>query len=287
MNAPDVLPNFTAWLEGHRSIFDAIVLDIDGVMINENSLIQNSLQFLNQLRLQRIPFILLTNDGSNSHREKCGLLAGAGIVVSPDEIISASDALANLAREQPDLQDKMFYIIGRLGNPSYAVAAGIRLTDNLSDLPQCAGLIVGEGDYEWEPVFHGALNWLRKNHGRHLIVPNPDEYFLAANGDIKIGAGAFARFIARTLANAGITVEPVYLGKPHRPIFQRCHLALEERLQRNVPRERVIMLGDSLSSDVQGAKNFGYQAALVLTGVTSLAMLAAGNPKPDWVFKTL
>lgn len=287
MNAPSVFPEFAAWFEQNHSLFDAVVLDIDGVMIRGHLSIPSSLQFLDQLRKLQVPFVLLTNDGSNSHQEKSRLLTAAGIHVSPEEIISASDGLMDLIREQPDLKDRLFYVIGRLGDPCYATSAGLQVTRDLADLSDCSGVIVGEENYEWEPVFHGVVNWLRKNPDRRLIVPNPDEYYMVASGDIKIGAGAFARFMVRTLESAHIIIKPVYLGKPYHPIFRRCHAELETRLQKIVSRERVIVVGDSLASDVQGAKTFGYRAALVLTGVTSLPMLAAGRPQPDWVFKSV
>lgn len=45
--------------------------------------------------------------------------------------------------------------------------------------------------------------------------------------------------------------------------------------------------GASLKSDIQGALNFGYRSALVLTGVTTVEMAENSVVQPDMIFQTL
>jgi ribonucleotide monophosphatase NagD (HAD superfamily) len=50
---------------------------------------------------------------------------------------------------------------------------------------------------------------------------------------------------------------------------------------------RVLMAGDFIRSDIQDALDFRYCSALLLTGVTTLDMLAQFAVMPDLVFETL
>jgi ribonucleotide monophosphatase NagD (HAD superfamily) len=75
--------------------------------------------------------------------------------------------------------------------------------------------------------------------------------------------------------------------KPFSPIFEKTHSRLDAFYRRPVSRKRVLMVGDFIRSDIQGALDFGYCSALVLTGVTTRKMLARSDVKPDLVFESL
>ncbi len=102
-----------------------------------------------------------------------------------------------------------------------------------------------------------------------------------------VAAGGVARLIASVCAACGRPLEPLYLGKPHEPVFHHNHACLESSLGRPVERRRVLMLGDSLASDVAGARAFGYRSALVLTGATAGESCRASELRPDLVFRAL
>jgi ribonucleotide monophosphatase NagD (HAD superfamily) len=85
----------------------------------------------------------------------------------------------------------------------------------------------------------------------------------------------------------GCPIFPLYLGKPHAPIFSFAHQRLETIAAKSIDKGRILMIGDNLDSDVAGAQAFGYQAAIVLTGITTPAMLARARLKPDWIWRGL
>jgi len=89
------------------------------------------------------------------------------------------------------------------------------------------------------------------------------------------------------LETYGIKVDPLYLGKPFAPIFQKTHALLEEKCGRKILCDRVLMTGDFIKSDIQGALDFGYRSALVLTGVTTVEMAENSAVQPDMIFQTL
>ncbi|MDR1494920.1 MAG: HAD hydrolase-like protein [Rickettsiales bacterium] len=61
----------------------------------------------------------------------------------------------------------------------------------------------------------------------------------------------------------------IRIGKPHREIFDLAVRDAEKRLARKLERNRILMVGDSIGTDICGAKNAGLKSALcVETGTT-------------------
>ncbi len=263
---------------------DAIVFDVDGVLLVSHTPIPGSRELLNELRARRLPLALLTNDGNHSVAEKRNHLRMCGLEFAEEEITSCSHGLEEVA-EARGLRGRPVFVLGSLGRPDFAESAGMRVTRLLPDLEGCAAVIVGESHYEWEPTINGVINCLIGHPDRPLVVPNPDEYYPGQNGSVVVAAGGIARFIQRVVGVHGQTIEPVYLGKPYRPIFEHSHRRLEQRVGRRIDPSRVLMLGDSLASDVAGSKGFGYRSALMLTGITQEFHLRRADPRPDLVFR--
>lgn len=278
--------SFSNWFEQHQNEFDALVFDIDGVLLAGQTPLPGSGEFVRKLRDRNFPFSLLTNDGNHSIEEKCQHLKNCGVQFRHEEITSCGHGLVEVANKF-GMVGKLFFVMGDLGDPCYAQNAGLVVTRNIEELPKCAGVIDGEKNYDWEPVINAVVNYFIANPDALFIVPNPDEYYPIASGEIEIASGATARFIQNALKAYGINIEPIYLGKPYTPIFEHNHTALEHRLKRSIEPKRVIMIGDSIDSDIRGANDFGYCSALLLTGITKPDMLKTSTIQPDFVFERL
>lgn len=281
-----VFDSFSQWLRAHLDELDAVVFDIDGVLTVEGRPTPGASELLNTLAQNTIAFTLLTNDACHSPAEKSAGLRKIGIPVDQEDVVSSGDSLSDFVVGH-GLSHQLFFVMGVLGDPCYALKAGLQVTRQLELLSRCRGVIVGEGWYDWEVVFNAVVNFFMAAPNAMLIAPNPDEYFPLNSGRIQIGPGAVARFVQRVLATYGLSVEPLYLGKPYLPIFERNHLILEQKLGRKVDRDRVWMVGDFIDSDIRGARDFGYRSALVLTGLTSRQSLDRSGLQPDLVFELL
>ena len=281
-----VLPGFRDWLEAHRPGLEALVFDVDGVLIVGPRAVAGAAALLERLGELSLPYRILTNDANHSVEEKAALLARAGLAVEPRAITSSGHGLVEAA-ERAGLAGQLCFVLGRLGEPSYAEAAGIRVTTRLADLPDCQAALVGEDQYDWEAAINGVVNYLLARPEAPLVVPNPDLYYPGEDRRVHVASGGVARLIASVCAAYGRPLEPLYLGKPHEPIFHHNHARLESALGRPVERGRVLMLGDSLPADVAGARAFGYRSALVLTGATSGEGWRTAGPRPDLVFRAL
>jgi HAD superfamily hydrolase (TIGR01450 family) len=274
---------FREWLDAHPDDLDALVLDVDGVLLLAKQATAGSRELLARLHAEKRPFVLLTNDGDHSPQEKARILQACGIDIRAGQIVSCAHGLVSMTREH-QLEGERFFVMGDLGNPCYAEAAGLRTTRRLEELPRCRGVIVGENHYDWEPTLNAVVNHFIRQPQALLICPNPDEYYPDGRGGIRLAAGSLSRMIQRALKTYGRPKSPLYLGKPHGPIFQTAHRHLERIAGGALARNRVLMIGDNLDADVAGAKAFGYRTAIVLTGVTTADLLADAPLKPDWVW---
>ena len=285
MHTPPVIPSLTDWLAHHRDELDAIVFDVDGVLMKARRPVPGSAELVQQLRTDHFPFRLLTNDGCHSPEEKIALLGECGLEFTPDDIVSSSHGLVELA-EARGWQGHTFFVMGYVAS-CYGEEAGIRMTTDLAALSSCTGVIVGEKSFDWEAVINAVFNHLIARPDAPLIVPNPDEYFAGRSQPFHIASGAIGRFLRQLCHTYGHRLEPTYLGKPYEPIFLHNHHQLEQELARALPRNRVVIVGDSLASDIKGGRDFGYRAALVLTGITTEAMLSDSDVQPELVCRAL
>ncbi len=58
-------------------------------------------------------------------------------------------------------------------------------------------------------------------------------------------------------------------GKPHPSIYESLNSLIEHQLDIKTRESRTLMIGDSLETDIIGARHHGWDAMLVLTGVTA------------------
>ena len=91
--------------------------------------------------------------------------------------------------------------------------------------------------------------------GLPMLCANPDQ--LAVRGGVMgISAGAIARLYQQTGG------EVIYFGKPHAPIYEACF-----ELYSDIPRERFLMLGDGLATDIKGANRAGIDSVFLSSGI--------------------
>lgn len=283
---------FLSWWKKNSASYGAIFFDIDGCLISGGHALPGAIELIQFLRDSHFPFCLLTNDGNHSLEEKCEIMGTRGLEISTEEMISCGSALKPLA-EKHGYVGKKFFAMGELGVPDFAEIAGMKVERNTAKIDSCMGVIIGEGNYHWQPNINAVVNYYIMNPDKRLmIVPNPDSYWPnGPNGEIGIGAGGKARFLCSILREYGIKIKPLYLGKPYNPVY-RCalkHLRQRFELPRDVSGKKILMLGDSLLSDIRGANRVGFSSGLTLTGITNMNHVknARKNCQPDLIFKSL
>ena len=276
--------SFLAWLKTNLGNYDALVLDIDGVLLMRGLPLPGSRELLDMIRVENIPFSLLTNAANVTVKNRRETLAKGRLFIDPGLITSSGHPLKEIVSSE-NLAGSQFFIMGSLAQ--YARSAGLLVTRNGDELADCSGVIIGEGKYDWQNAINRVVNFFIQRREAPFIVPNPDRYFPSTGGEIRVASGGVARFIENILLNYGVEKKGIYLGKPYSPIFRFNHDKMEKKLALPLKPERVLMLGDSLHGDIQGAKNFGYAAALILTGATTEKLVTSSSMKPDFLFSKL
>ncbi|MGL1608658.1 HAD hydrolase-like protein, partial [Vibrio parahaemolyticus] len=61
--------------------------------------------------------------------------------------------------------------------------------------------------------------------------------------------------------------EVIFYGKPHRPIYERAMSLAGERQGRQIDRKKVLAIGDSVRTDLTGAREFGIDCLFVTRGI--------------------
>ncbi len=284
--------NFYDWWCEHHHRYRAVMFDVDGTLIAGPRLMPGADKIISWLRQHNFPFALLTNDGNHSPQQKSKLLKRCHLDIAPEEIVSCAMALKQYVADA-DLHGATFFVMGDLGTPCYAEAAGLKVIRDVESIEHCDGIIVGEGFYDWHKNIHAVLNALKMRPQLPFVVPNPDSYWPDSRrpGFVGIGAGGKARFICTILTEMGLEVVPHYLGKPYPDIYHYTVAMLKQRfeLPSKLAMSEIIMLGDSLKSDIMGANQVGIDSALVLTGITSAAQAAAatGALQPQKIFDNI
>lgn len=279
------------WLVEAEIPYHGILFDIDGTLVRGGRVLPGAEGLLDYLDSVDCPYVLVTNDSNHSHEEKARVVLSAGLKIDPERILSAGDVIGRVSDER-SFAGQRFFVMGQLGNPDYAAEAGIVVTRELSSLPECHGVIVGEDDYDWQSTFDAVVNFFVRNPDAPFIVPNPDVYWPGGHGEIAIGAGGTARFVELVLEEYGVSVLPEYLGKPYKAVFEYARTRLAElRGDDCESAGRIVMVGDSLKGDIRGANRSGFVSILVLTGITPERQLSSIGPDsellPDYVAGSL
>lgn len=94
---------------------------------------------------------------------------------------------------------------------------------------------------------------------------------LCANPDLIVDRGHqrlwCAGAIAQAYEDAGGKV--VWFGKPHEPVYNRCHQVLGELTGTETPKSRILAIGDGILTDVPGGINAGLDTIFVTGGLSS------------------
>lgn len=282
---------FSSFYKSCRDKMDAVLFDVDGTLSAAGKALPGAAELIELLERDRFPYLLLTNDSCNSCEQKAQILHQAGLPVPLEKILSAGDVLASWATAD-NYKGELYFQCGVLGDPPFAAKAHMNVTTDVSEIDRCYGVVMGEGQFDWQQALEAVFNFFLKKPDAPLIVTNPDSYWPSCRGSgMGIGAGGLARFICATLHDAGVKVTPVCLGKPYAPIYQCAReklMKLFPGVALNTP-GRIAFVGDSLASDIRGANANGLFSCLVLTGITGreMAEKATVERRPAAIFEAV
>lgn len=224
------------------------LIDMDGVIYRGSEAIPGAADFIASLQEEETPFLFLTNNSAYTPLDVVVKLRKFGIETTQDHVYTSAQATAEFVhRQRPH---GTAYVIGEggllgaLNDVNYAISR---------ESPDY--VIVGEGrvlNFEMMEQAHRMIA-----AGAHLISTNSDTWCPTDAGP-RPGCGAIV-----ALLEAASGRKAYHVGKPN-PFMMR---AARKRI--GLSTEQVIMIGDTMETDIRGATDLGFQSILVLTGSTS------------------
>ena len=154
------------------------------------------------------------------------------------------------------------------------------------DLFERADCFAFLGSAGWDEALQARLESALSRGDVDLLVGNPD-ISAPLGGAFSAEPGYWA---LRAMQATG--VRPYWYGKPYQDAFDLVLARLESTQGRSFDRRRVAMVGDSLHTDILGARAAGLQAVL-LTGYGLFSdggahdTIRACGIVPDWIVATL
>jgi HAD superfamily hydrolase (TIGR01450 family) len=226
------------------SAIRAFIFDLDGCVYAGNTLIPGVADVLGRLRAEGRAVRFLTNNSRESGEELLGKLTRLGITAAAEEILSGAGAAAP-------------YLLERFG-PSPVLTTGSAtlrklLRDaghGLVDLEayrEASVVLVGH-DFDFDYRRLTALSRAVAG-GAAFVAVNLDARLPVEGGEFYPGCAAIVEAVA---AAAG--VRPEVIGKPESPLFRQALARL------GVGPTQAVMVGDSLFSDIAGARRAGLRS---------------------------
>lgn len=224
------------------------LMDMDGVLVREESAVPGAAEFVARLRERGTPFMVLTNNSIYTPRDLAARLRGGGIEVPEGAIWTSALATARfLADQRPG---GSAFAVGEAGLTTALHDAGYTLTERDPDY-----VVLGETrSYSFERITT-AIRLI--DAGARFIATNPDATGPSLEGALP-ATGAVAALVSRATG-----VSPYFVGKPN-PLMMRSALNAIDAHS-----ETTAMVGDRMDTDVVAGIEAGLRTILVLTGSTS------------------
>lgn len=250
--------------------FDGLLIDLDGVVWIGREPVPGSVEALRSLLAAGKEIVFVTNNPGKPAAEYARRLGEAGIEVSPELIVTAGEATAGIAAERAGAGSTAF-VIGAPAFHETVAAAGLQLLEGEAGREAAAVLVSGHRGFDYEELLTATLALQR---GAALFATSRDPTLPMPGGPWP-GTGAVLAAV-ETASGARAEIG----GKPEAHLFEMAR-------ERIGGAARVAMVGDRVSSDIEGGKRAGLKTVLVLSGATSREEAVVATPSPDHVVEDL
>lgn len=247
--------------------YKAVFLDSYGVLKSSSGLIpgvQNTLSFLKE---KQIPFYILTNDASRSPAQLVENLTDLGLSGLEEEHMVSSGMMTREYLQFKVREGKIAYL-GTESSANYIEEVGLitipaqEVNENdLSDIAAVAFL--DDEGFDWQVAINKIINVLRKTNVP-VIIANSDLTYPTSHNDVALATGGLAEIIEKVTGK-----QFIHFGKPDGQMFVYSYAKLNEN-GHFFSKSEILMVGDTLHTDILGGNKFGLHTMLTLSGNTTV-----------------
>jgi len=244
--------------------FRAVFLDSYGVLKNHMGLINGVQESIDFIRDEGIALKVLTNDASRSQKQQVQVFEELGLKGLREDEIITSGMLARQFLELKVTSGKIAYL-GTENSANYILQSGlehIAVSDiDLDDIDDISAFVfLDDEGFDWNVDINKTVNFLRRKN-LPVIVANSDLYYPVSNNDVAIATGSISKLVESVLKQKFIR-----FGKPDSQMFMYAFDELNKT--GNYSKSDILMVGDTLSTDILGGNKFGLKTMLVFSGNT-------------------
>ena len=224
------------------------IFDLDGCVWTGDVLMPGAAEVLALLRSQGRALTFLTNNSRARAATMRAKLERLGVQAATQEVLTPLEILGEVLDTHVGPASRVLAI----GGPELEAAAsdGGHSLVPVDRYREAQAVIVGNDfDFSYERLTAASRAIAG---GAAFLTPNLDPRLPVEGDDFLPGCGAIVEAVA---AAAG--VRPLVVGKPEPPLFE---LALARM---GLTAEDAAMVGDSVDSDIRGARRVGLTAVLV------------------------
>jgi HAD superfamily hydrolase (TIGR01450 family) len=263
--------------------FDGLLIDLDGVVWIGREPVPGAPEVLAALLATGKRIVFVTNNPGKFPAAYAERLRGLGVEVDAQQIVTAGVVAARLAGEAAGPGGGVF-VIGGAPLKEMVAATGATLLEDEEGREAKVVVVSGHRDFNYAEL----LSAKRALDGGAALFATSHDPTMPMPGGEWPGTGAI---LAAVETASGRTAE--IAGKPERHLFEMALAALEPGSSPTIdvgeePRKlRVAMVGDRISSDIEGGRRAGLETILVLSGTTTREQADAADPPPDHVVDDL
>ena len=254
--------------------YAAVILDLDGVVYIGADAVPYAVEALNALHAQGSILAAATNNANRAAEDVTHHLHSLGLTIESQNVMTSAQAAAKFLSTILSAGANVLAVGGDgvAGALSSVGLVALRASQDLAksnDVANAAvAVLIGYGpQVAWFDL--ATAHWAIER-GKPWFATNTDPTVPLAYG-LAPGNGAMVGLLRNSTG-----VEPEVIGKPKPTLFN----ALAEQLGTR----DILVIGDRLDTDVDGAIAAGLDSLLVLTGVHGVAELAL---RPTDVWPTL
>lgn len=248
-------------------VIKGIILDMDGVLWRGDQPLADLEEIFFQLKEMDLRVMAVTNNSTKTPTAYLERLSRFGVDLEAWQVLNSSEAAAKYLKGRFP-EGGPVYVVGENGLYQALQEKGFYHQSEIGDEEDSILAVVAGMDRELTyRKIERAAELIRS--GILFMGTNPDKTYPTPEG-FSPGAGVVLKAIETASG-----VKPLIMGKPRSEIFQ----AALDRL--GCSPEEVLMIGDRLETDIQGAQQAGCRTGLVFSGVTTREEGENFRPPPD------